>query len=122
MRVDTHAIARGAAQQLIDGNSERLALDVPQRLIDAAQGAREDWTAAIEGMTVDGLPMVSDAARILADQVRLDFLDCLAAGERAAFGDGLSKPDNSGVRVDLEEHPARLHQKGFEPGHFQVVP
>ena len=30
--VDAHAIARWAAEQLVDGHAERLALDVPQRL------------------------------------------------------------------------------------------
>jgi hypothetical protein len=64
---------------------------------------------AIEGVAVDCLPVVRDAARVLADQVGLDFFDRLAAGERATFGDRLAVADDAGVGMHLEEHPARLH-------------
>ena len=66
-----------AAEQLVDRHAERLALDVPEGHVDAAQGAGQDRAAAVEGVAVDRLPVMDDLARVLADQVRLDLLDGL---------------------------------------------
>ena len=62
MRVDADAVARRAAEQFVDRDAERLALDVPQRHVDAAEGAGEDRAAAIEGVAVDRLPVVDHGA------------------------------------------------------------
>ena len=121
VRVDADAVARRSAEQFVNRHAQRLALDVPQRLIDAAERAGQDRAAAIERVAVDGLPVMHHAARIFADQVRLDLLDGFGAGERAAFGDGLAQADDAGVGVDLQKQPARLHQKGFEPGDLEIV-
>ena len=84
MRVNADAIPRRPAEEFVDRHSERLPLDVPEGLIDAAQDAGEDRAAAIEGVAVDCLPMVRDGARVFADQVRLDFFDGSGAGQCAA--------------------------------------
>ena len=61
-------IADGAAQQLVHGQAERLALDVPQRHVERAQ--RVDLLAArrIEPGDVHLLPDGLDPERVLSDQ------------------------------------------------------
>src|ERR1700709_1990035 len=100
MGIDANAVAHGAAEQLVNRNAERLAFDVPQGLIDAAQSAGEDGAATIERMAIDGLPVFSNRARILAHQVRFNLFDGFGAGEGAAFGDGFAQADDAGVRMD----------------------
>ncbi len=73
--VDADSIAGGSAEQFVDRHAERLALDVPERLVDAAERAGQHRTAAIKGVAVDRLPMMDHGARIFPDQIRLDFLD-----------------------------------------------
>ena len=73
--IDAHAVARRAAEQLVNRHAQRLALDVPERLVDAAERAGENRAAAIERMPIDGLPVMRYRPRVLADEVRLDFLD-----------------------------------------------
>ncbi len=111
VRIDADAFARRPAKQLVDRNAEGFAFDVPQRLIDAAEGTGQNRPAAIERVFVNRLPVMHHAARIFADEIRLDFLDSLRTGQRAAFGDGLAQSDNARIGVDLEEQPARFHQK-----------
>ena len=119
--IDPNAVARGSAQQFVNGDAERLALDIPERLVDPAESAGEDRAAAIESMPVNGLPVFGDRARIFADQVRLDFLDGFGARQRAAFGDGFAQADDAGVGVDLQEEPARLDQEGLELRDLEIV-
>src|SRR5438477_136451 len=69
-----------ASQQLVDGHSQRFAFDVPQGLVDTAEGAGQDRPAPVKGMTVDGLPMVHHLPWVFANQVRLDLLDRLGTG------------------------------------------
>ena len=75
LAVDADAVARRSAEQLIDGHAERLALDVPHRDVHGRQRARQDDVAAVEGLAVDGLPVVCGLPRVLADQIRLELLD-----------------------------------------------
>ena len=90
MGIDANAVARGASQQLIDGHSQGLTLDVPQRLLDATKGAGKDWATPVEGVSIEGLPVVHHVARVLADQVRSHFSNGGGTGFGTAFGDGLS--------------------------------
>src|SRR5207244_2563700 len=46
--VDANALAGRAAEQLVDRDAEQLAFDVPERLIDPAQSARQDRPAPVE--------------------------------------------------------------------------
>ena len=65
--IHTDALAHPATEQLADRHAERLALDVPQRLIDAGNGTHEDRPAAIEAAAIHDRPEVFDVARVLAD-------------------------------------------------------
>ena len=109
-------------QQLVDGNLQSLALDVPKRLIDAAQRAGENRASAIEGVTVDCLPVVGHRPRILADQVGFQLLDGGGAGPGPALQDRLSPAGDSRVGVDLQEQPAGLHQESLQPGDAHEFP
>ena len=116
MLVHADAVAGGAAEEFVDRNAQGLAGQVPQGLLDAAQGAGEDRAAAVEGVPVHGLPVMHDPGRVLADQVGFELGDGLGAGQGAALGDGLAQPDQAFIGVDLEEQPARLDEEGFHPG------
>ena len=64
------------AQQLIDGHPRLASLDVPERLVDAADGVVQHRAVAPVGAVVAGLPGVVDPVGRLADQERLQvFLD-----------------------------------------------
>ena len=62
--------------------------------------------------------MVRDGARIFAQQVRREFFDGRGDGLGAAFDDGLAQPGDAGVRVELQEKPARFDEEGFDLGEF----
>ena len=65
-----------AAGELIDGHAGLAALDVPQRLVDAADGVVEHGAVLPVGAVVAGLPDVFDAVGGFAEQERLEvFLD-----------------------------------------------
>ena len=103
-------------QQLIDGHSQGLTLDVPQRLLDATQGAGKDWATPVEGVSIEGLPVVDYVARVLADQVRSHFGNGGGTGFGTAFSDGLSQADDAVIGVNLEEQPPGLNEQGLEFG------
>ena len=123
MGVDANLVPRRAAEQLIHRHAEPFALDVPQRLVDAAQRRGQDRPAAVERVPVNRLPVVHHGARILAHQVWLNFLDRRGASQGAAFGDRLAQPDDLfHIRVDLQKQPARLDQEGLQLGDSDGVP
>jgi hypothetical protein len=120
--VGLHLVAHQAAQQFVDRRAQDLALDVPQRLVDAGDRAHQDRAAAVEAGAVHGLPQVVDAGRVLPDQVGLEFLDRGFDGARAAFDDGLAPADDAFVGVDFQEHPARRNTVGGQFGDFHASP
>src|SRR5207248_8660550 len=89
--------------------------DVPHRLLDAAEGAGQDRAAAVEGMPVDRLPVVLDPARILPDQVFLDFLDSGLDRARPPLHHGLAVADQVAVGVHLQEEPPGADEERLQP-------
>ena len=100
--VDLDPLLHGAAQQLVHRHAEHLALDVPQRLIDAGNGAHEHRTAPVERAAVQGLPQMLDGERILADEHVGKLPD--SGGHRGGtpFHDRLTPPANALVGFDLQ--------------------
>src|SRR5262245_43156877 len=88
--VNANAIAGRPAQQFVYRHPEQFAFNVPKRLVNSGERTRQNRPSAIESVAINGLPMVSDSARVVADQIRLDFFDRCGAGQRASFGDWLS--------------------------------
>src|SRR5262249_13988183 len=91
------------------------------RNVDAAQRTGEDGAAAVEGVAVDGLPVMHHLAWVFADQIWLDLLDGGGGGQRPAFGGGVRAGGKARGGVDLWEQPARLDEEGFELGDLERV-
>src|SRR3954447_2822465 len=75
LAVALDAVARGAAEEVIDGDSQGLALDVPHGDVDRAERGGEHDVAAVERVSIDRLPVVCRTACVLADEVGLDLLN-----------------------------------------------
>src|SRR4029079_16268340 len=67
-RIGLHLAACRAAEELMRGHAKMLALDVPQRDVDAAQALDHDALLAVVAQArIDYLPQQFGAQRILAD-------------------------------------------------------
>jgi hypothetical protein len=119
--VDLDAVAHLAAEQLVDRHAERLALDVPERLVDAGDRTHQDRAASVEIAAVHRLPEVVDARRVLPDQLAGELLHGCLDGARAAFDDRLAPAADAFVGLDLQEHPPRSDAVGREAGDLHAV-
>src|SRR5215469_13391791 len=103
MRVDSRPVARLAAEQLVDRHTKRLALEVPQRGVDAADCAQQNWSTAPESAPVHVLPDVFDRERVTADDELLQMLVCaedaMIATAQTAFADAV----DARVGLDLDD-------------------
>src|SRR5690606_9700911 len=59
--VHTHPFAHRPAEKGVDRHTERSAMNIPQRLIDAGDGAHQDRPPAVEATPVQRLPYILDA-------------------------------------------------------------
>ncbi len=117
-RVDANLVTHLTAEQVTDRHPQRLALDVPQRLIDAGQRTHVNRAAAVETAAVQHGPDVFDVARVFADQVIGQLFHSGSDRVRAAFDHWLAPADNALVSLDLEEAPARRNDERGEFGDF----
>ncbi len=107
--VDTNAITALSAKQLVDRYAESLALDVPQRLIDAGERTHVQAAATIEAGAIHHCPMVFDLMRVLADQIICQFIDLRRDGGGTALQYRLAPAGNALIGVDFQEQPAGWH-------------
>jgi len=121
--VDADAFPAPAPQQLIHGDAERLALDVPQGMIDRAQ-RREEHCASRKARTkVDPLPDSLNVQRIQTDQPILEVVDYLRRRQVRAHAVGLAhalKPLVGGDLHKAEVPPADLYQIRGDGGDLHV--
>src|SRR6185503_801586 len=68
-------VVRRAAEQLVDRDAERLALDVPERLVQPGDRRAEDRATAPEGCLVHLKPVALDPRRVLPDEIALQLAD-----------------------------------------------
>lgn len=68
VRIHQHAVPGTAAEELVDREAGRLALDVPQRRVDRGDRRHGDGPAPPVGALVEVLPHVLDAGGVPADQ------------------------------------------------------
>ena len=108
--VDPHFVAAAAAHQLPDRAPEKFALDVPQGLIDAGNGAHQDAAAPVEAAAEQHRPQVLDLHGVGTNEVRLHLMDALAYGGGAAFQHRLAPAGNACIGADLNKSPAGTHQ------------
>src|SRR5262245_15383324 len=81
------AVARRSSKHFIDWDPEGFALDVPQRLFDPTEHARQDWPAAIKGVAIDRLPVMHDRPWVLADEIGRHLLHGRRTGLRPPLRD-----------------------------------
>src|SRR4029077_5568985 len=92
MAVDEDGVAGSAAEQLIDGNVEGFALDVPERSVDRGDRGHGDRAAAPVRAFVKVLPEVFDATGVAADEKRDDVIGQIAGdGKFAAVERGVTE-------------------------------
>jgi hypothetical protein len=120
VRVADDLVAGEAAEQLVDRDVERLALDVPEGDVDGGDGRGGDVAGREEAASEHLLPEALDLERVLADEERLEVLDGagdgkLAAGE-AAFADA---PDAL-VGVHDDEGVVALARPGRDEECFDI--
>ncbi len=63
---------KGPAQKLVDRDAQRLALQVPERQIDARERCREQPASAAVVVVVHAYPVELMVQRVLAGQVAID--------------------------------------------------
>ena len=118
MSVHADAVPAFAAEHLIYGHMVILALDIPQRLFDAADGAHLHRPAAVKGAPVHQLPQGLDPSRILTDQHGFQLADRGFHGARVPFEDGFSPAADALVRADFQKLPARGDVKQIKTRDF----
>ena len=94
-------VAHLAAQQLVDGHAQRLALDVVEGHLDTGRGAVLDRTAACEVVVVHRLPELFDAEGVLADDQLAKLLDHRNDSHRATGR--VAPADNALVSLNLDK-------------------
>ena len=104
--IDAHLVANPAAQQLIHRHAKVLALDVPERLLDAADRGHSLDADLPEMLPVRHLVQMLDPQRVLTDQQLGQIVD--RAGDRAGFPfEGRLAPavQTGFIGFDLDEDP-----------------
>ena len=100
--VDAAAVAHAAAQQLVDGNLEVLAGDVPERDVNGAERAHHRRAAEV-APAVHVLPVVFDPQRVLAHQVAAHLLDGGGGRFQETPGAGFTQAHQPVVRMHLHQ-------------------
>ena len=100
--VTPELVAHRAAEELIDGNAERLPLDVPERNLDAANSRHLHHTATHMEVMIERLPVLLDAVRVLADEHLAELFD--HTGDRERAGCCLAPACDALVGLNLHEH------------------
>ena len=108
-RVGADPIPDLPAEELMHRLAKRLALDVPQCLIDSGDRTHEDGTTAVEATAVHDRPQVLDVRRILADEQVGELINGGSNGGCLAFDDGFAPSHDPFIGFDLEEQPPRRH-------------
>jgi hypothetical protein len=104
--VQHQAVVEAAAEQLVDRQPERLAANIPQRNVDAADQRRNEAVRA-QGVEarVQLVPEVLDPRRVLADEQRTE--SARRGGDQGAVGPArdLAESPNPRVGVDVQKDP-----------------
>ena len=119
--IELDPVAQGAAYQLVDGCAEGFAFDIPQRLLDAADGAGPDRSTAPELTLVMLLPERFNTHRVPADQ--LHDADTVRHRQWMAIGRHLAQTVDARIGLDDHQipqlpmahdgHPYGLHFSNF---------
>lgn len=109
--IAVHGEARLAAEQLINGHSGAFAFDVPERLIESAEGVVENGTVAPVRAGVGGLPDVLDVVGVAPAAERVEvFLNGGFHRERALVERGAAQAVQAGF-AGLDLHDDHAHAR-----------
>jgi hypothetical protein len=126
MRIDPDAVAHLAPEQLPYRHPERLALDVPQGLLDARDGGEADRSERPEAEARHGVDEMLDPHRILPDNERRQILDRAGDGTCLPFQRRLPPAVQTRlVGENLHENPVamnRVDHDGTDAGDFHDGP
>ena len=103
------------------GDIEGLALDVPERLVDAGERAHVDAAAAVETGAVHDGPVILDEEWVLPDEVVAQLTHRGGHGVRASLEHWLTPARDSLVGLDLEKAPARWNEECGEARDSHVL-
>ena len=112
--VHPHIVPAGAAHELVYRRVEKLALDVPQGLIDSGDGAHQHAAAPVEPGTVKDGGKVLNPHGILADQIGLHLLHAGQNCGAMPFQHRLAPACQTLVGDDLHKSPAGPHGIGAD--------
>ncbi len=88
--------------QFMHRHAQHLALDVPQRLINAGDGAHQDGASAVEATAVHHHSQVVDARWARADQHVGEFLDSRLHRACIAFDNEFVPAEHAFVGLDFK--------------------
>ena len=123
VRVRAGTLAQGPPEQLVHWNSERFALQIPERDLDAGERTLQN-RAALPERLVHRLPVMEHGARVLADQVAPKLSDGGRHRGFLPFESGLPDAVASLVGIDPDQHPtphSRVHEVGRQLGDLHSV-
>lgn len=120
-RIDADRMPHCATHQLINRHAVALALDIPQCLIDARDGAHRQRAAAVESAAVEHLPDVFDVVGVTTDEIFAQLVHGGGSGRGAALDDGFTPAADAFVGADFEEQPTRRDGEQFDTGDFHRV-
>ncbi len=118
--VDADARSAGAAEKIVNGLLHGLSDDVPERLLDAGNGAIKLERAAPLGVVVEcDLEKMADVHGVATDEIAGELLDLGRNGAVAiVLAIGLTPPDDAGVGRKAHEHeilaPAGMNRQAFD--------
>ena len=118
VRVAINSLAALSAQHLVHRHAGLAALDVPERLVDAADGVVQHRPVAPVRAVVAGLPGVFDAVRRLADEKRLQILLNCRVHQLRPLREGRAAVAVEAVLIgsDLDDGEAQAGGRGGDDG------
>ena len=93
-----------------------LPLDIPERLVDAGDGAHQDGTAPVEAGPIEGAPDILDPHGVGANQIVAHLLYAGQNGGGLALDDGLAPAGKAVAGLHLHKPPAGPDQIGADIG------
>jgi hypothetical protein len=123
VRVQPQSIAHGAAKEAVDWDTQLLAQNVPQRLLNAAEGRMGD-TSPVQAR--QSLPNGLDPVRRFPDQLLLKNGNGGYEEGIVPAVAGLAQACETFIRMHQEEHPVSamvyVHDDGFNADDFHDSP
>ncbi len=109
--VDLDSVPNPAAQHVIHRHVVELALDIPHRLLDSGNRARQYGSAPIKARAVEHLERILDLTGAFTDQMPGHFVDAGRHRRAPAFYDRFPPAHNARFGCHLQKQPARRNLK-----------